>query len=279
MASTAQHSTGFRPHIAIPVKDPNSHLEVNFLLNAYGFHTIIKSKNLKSNHRLSLGPSVHIYKYNKNSKKKITQLSLTYVCHSYNQESYVSFKTFLRISTHLRLSAPIFWPPHVKSWLIGKDSDAGRDWGQEEKGWDGWMASPTRWTWVWVNSGSWWWTGSPGVLRFMESQRVRHDWATELNWTEGFQTWCIIWRQQTSHLLTSYSTGRAFQVVLVVKNLPANAEDVKDVGSIPELGRSPGRGYGNPLQYSCLENPVDRGAWWIIVHGITKSWTWLNIWS
>ena len=47
----------------------------------------------------------------------------------------------------------------------------------------GWMASPTQWTWVWVDSRSWWWTGSPGVLRFMGSQRVRHDWVTELNWT------------------------------------------------------------------------------------------------
>ena len=46
------------------------------------------------------------------------------------------------------------------------------------------MASRTRWTWVWVNSGRWWWTGRPGVLRFMGSQRVRHDWATELKWTE-----------------------------------------------------------------------------------------------
>jgi len=51
-----------------------------------------------------------------------------------------------------------------------------------ERGWDGWKASLTRWTWVWVNSGSWWWTGRPGVLRFMESQRVGHDWVTELNW-------------------------------------------------------------------------------------------------
>ena len=62
-------------------------------------------------------------------------------------------------------------------------TDAGRDWGQEEKGttgWDGWMASPTRWMWIWVNSGSWWWTGRPGVLQFMGSQRVRHDWVTEL---------------------------------------------------------------------------------------------------
>ena len=52
------------------------------------------------------------------------------------------------------------------------------------RGWDGWMASLTWWTWIWVNSGSWWWTGRPGVLRFMGSQRVGHDWATELNWTE-----------------------------------------------------------------------------------------------
>ena len=52
----------------------------------------------------------------------------------------------------------------------------------DDRGWDGWMASPTRWTWLWVNSGSWWWTGRPGVLRFMGSQRVGHDWATELNW-------------------------------------------------------------------------------------------------
>ena len=53
----------------------------------------------------------------------------------------------------------------------------------DNRGWDGWMAWLTRWMWVWVNSGSCWWTGSPGVLRFMGSQRVGHDWATELNWT------------------------------------------------------------------------------------------------
>ena len=54
----------------------------------------------------------------------------------------------------------------------------------DDRGWDGWMASPTRWTWVWVNSGSWWWTGKPGVLQSLGSQRVEHDWATELNWSE-----------------------------------------------------------------------------------------------
>ena len=50
----------------------------------------------------------------------------------------------------------------------------------DDRGWDGWMALLTQWTWVWVNSGSWWWTGRPGVLQSMESQRVRHDWVTEL---------------------------------------------------------------------------------------------------
>ena len=51
----------------------------------------------------------------------------------------------------------------------------------DDRGWDGWMASPTQWTWVWVDSGSWWWTGRPSILQFMGSQRVGHDWATELN--------------------------------------------------------------------------------------------------
>ena len=54
------------------------------------------------------------------------------------------------------------------------------------RGWDGWMASSTRWSWVWVDSGSWWWTERPGVLQFMGSQRVGHDWATELNWVRHF---------------------------------------------------------------------------------------------
>ena len=53
-----------------------------------------------------------------------------------------------------------------------------------DRGWDGWMASLTQWTWVWVDSRSWWWTGRPGVLQFVGLQRVRHDWATELKWYE-----------------------------------------------------------------------------------------------
>ena len=67
-----------------------------------------------------------------------------------------------------------------------------------------------------------------------------------------------------------YDKDRASQVALVVKNPPANAGDLRDIGSIPGLGRSPGRGHGYPLHYSCLGNPMGRGAWWATVHGITK---------
>ena len=63
-------------------------------------------------------------------------------------------------------------------WARFKAGGEGND-----RGWDGWMASPPQWTWVWVSSGSWWWTGEPGVLQSMGLQRVGYDWATELNWT------------------------------------------------------------------------------------------------
>ena len=69
----------------------------------------------------------------------------------------------------------------AKTLMLGKIEGRRRRGEEDNRGWDGWMASPTQWTWVWVNSGSWWWTGRPGVLRFMRSQRVGHNWATELN--------------------------------------------------------------------------------------------------
>ena len=70
-----------------------------------------------------------------------------------------------------------------------------------------------------------------------------------------------------------YKTFGGFPGDSVVKNPPANAEDV---GLFPRLGRSPGEGNGNPLQYSCLENPMDRGAWQAKAHGVAKSWTQLS---
>ena len=86
-------------------------------------------------------------------------------------------------STDDEAETPKLWPPDAqKSWLIWKDPDAGKDWRREEKGmrwldggWDGWIASLIQWTWVWVNSRSWWWTRRPGVLQSMRSQSVGHD--------------------------------------------------------------------------------------------------------
>ena len=68
-----------------------------------------------------------------------------------------------------------------------------------------------------------------------------------------------------------YELFGASQVVLVVKNPPANAGDIRDTGSIPGSGRFPGEGHDNPLQYSCMNNPMDRGALWAMVHGVTKN--------
>ena len=96
--------------------------------------------------------------------------------------------------TDAEAETPIFWPPHVKSWLIGKKPwcweglGAGEE--RDDRGWDGWMASPPQSTWVWVNSGSWWWTERPGVLWFIGSQVVGHDWAIELNWRSGKECNC-----------------------------------------------------------------------------------------
>ena len=75
-----------------------------------------------------------------------------------------------------------------------------------------------------------------------------------------------MWRKKVTLLYCWW----AFQVVLMVKILPANAGDIRDVNSIPKWGRGPRRGYGNPLQYACLENHMDRGAWRATVHRVTK---------
>ena len=87
--------------------------------------------------------------------------------------------------TDAKAEAPILWPPDAKNWLIWKDPDAGKDKAGGERnnrGWDGWMASLTRWTWVWVSSGSWWWTGRPGMLQSVGSQSwTQLEW---LKWTE-----------------------------------------------------------------------------------------------
>ena len=101
-----------------------------------------------------------------------------------------------------KAETPVLWPPHVKSWLYWKRlwcwAGLGAKGEGDDRGWDGWMASLTRWTWVWVNSGSWWWTGRSGLLRFMGLQRVGHDWATDLIWSPMHESgkwkwkWCLV---------------------------------------------------------------------------------------
>ena len=76
-----------------------------------------------------------------------------------------------------------------KTLMLGKIKSKRRP---GDRGWDGWMVSPAQWTWLWVDSGSWWWTGKPGMLQSMGLQRVGHDWVTELNW-KGKTTKCDAW--------------------------------------------------------------------------------------
>ena len=89
--------------------------------------------------------------------------------------------------TDAEAETPILWPPDVKNWhwkrpWCWERLKAGGE--GDDRGWDRWMTSLTYWRWVWVNSGSWWWTGRPGVLWSMGLKRVAHDWTTKLKWTE-----------------------------------------------------------------------------------------------
>ena len=96
--------------------------------------------------------------------------------------------------TDTEAETPIFWPPDAKNWLIWKTLLLGKIEGRRRRGWQRmrWLDGITdSMAWVWVNSGSWWWTGRPGLLQSMGLQRVRHDWVTELNWAENFLFNCI----------------------------------------------------------------------------------------
>ena len=97
--------------------------------------------------------------------------------------------------TEAEADTPILWPPDMKNWLwkkpwCGERLRAGREDGN--RGWDGWLASLTQWTWVWVSSRSWWWTGKASMLQSMGWQRAGHNWATELNWTELYKQYEIL---------------------------------------------------------------------------------------
>ena len=105
-----------------------------------------------------------------------------------------------------------------------------------DRRWNGWTASLTQWTWVWVNSGSWWWTGRPSMLWFTGLLRVGHDWETELNWTHRKKK-----RKRKPSRVAGYK----------IYMLKTNTWKLKRCNNEHDL---------NPLQYSCLENPMDGGA-------------------
>ena len=103
---------------------------------------------------------------------------------------------------------------HLKRpWCWGRLKARGEGDDRGYRGWDGWMASPTQWTWVWVNSRSWWWTGRPGVLQSMGSQRVKNNWVTELNWTESNVNGALL-------IYVSYVSTRGKIICLVLLCVP-----------------------------------------------------------
>ena len=132
------------------------------------FWTVVLEKTLESPLDCKEIQPVH-------PRKSVLNIHWKDSCWSWNSNTLA---TWCKELTHLK--RPWCW----ERLKVGGEGD--------NRGWDGWMASPTRWTWVWVNSGSQWWTGRRGVLQSMGSQGVRHDWATELNWSS--QKLCaVLW--------------------------------------------------------------------------------------
>ena len=140
--------------------------------------------------------------------------------------------------TDAKAEAPILWPPDAKSWLTGKDPDAGKNWGQEERG------------------------------------MTEHEMAGLHHWLNGQEF------EQTpgnSDGQGSQFMGQQSRKQLSNNNVAQNPPtQAGDTGSVLGSGRSSEEGNGNPLYYSCLENSMDRGAWWATIHVVVKSWTWLS---
>ena len=141
------------------------------------------------------------------------------------------------------------------------------------RGWNGWMASSMQWTRTWANFRRWWGTGRPGMLKGsmrLQSQTRLGDWRTNNEKLWFLTSECVDVK------LLGHTVTPGLPWGLSGRESTCRAEDAGDRGSIPGLGRSIGGGNGNPLQYSCLGNSMDRRAWRATVHGVPKSQTQLN---
>ena len=141
----------------------------------------------------------------------------------------------------------------------------------DDRGWDGWMASPTQCTWVWVNSGSWWWTGRPGLLQSMGSQRVRHIWATEQNWTEWSPCPPLyFWSLQALRPKKTCQVGnwRCSTKGEICLNLSLIAQLVNNLPAIQEI-LVWFLGWQDPLERDRLPTPV---FWPKEFHGLYSPW-------